>query len=162
MRFLGREYLVSYPDGQVCLAESKEPAKHAHRLIALHYLAHADGSAIADRWVSFRELPDGLVYDTAFRGRVEPPLIQGFSADLARFRKAALRLGGAGIEFGDMGYAIDVLPRVRMAVIFYLGDDELPPAVSVLYDSSAGAYLPTEDLAVLGGLLVGALFRASR
>jgi hypothetical protein len=47
-----------------------------------------------------------------------------------------------------------------MAVIFYAGDDEFPSAVSVLYDSSAGHYLPTEDLAVLGGLLVGSLLKA--
>jgi len=44
----------------------------------------------------------------------------------------------------------------------YLGDEELPPAVRLLYDASAGHYLPTEDLAVLGGMLVGRLIAGAK
>jgi len=158
--FLGRRYAVSYPEGEVREEGSDRAPGHATTLLLLHYLGHADGYPMADRWVAFRELPDGLVYDRAFAGRVEPPLLRAYANDLERFRTAACALGGSPLAYGDVGFMFAVLPRVRAAVIFYLGDDELPPAVRVLYDASAGHYLPAEDLAILGGVLVGALLRA--
>jgi hypothetical protein len=126
----------------------------------LHYLAHADGYPLAGRWVAFRELPDGLVYDGAFRARVEPPLKRAFCPRLDRFSRAAQALGGRPLAFGDAAFLFDAFPRLPMAVILYRGDDELPSTASVLYDGAAGHYLPTEDLAVLGGLLVGSLTKA--
>jgi len=55
-----------------------------------------------------------------------------------------------------------VLPRVHLAIILHRGDEEFPPAVSVLFDGAAGHYLPTDDLAVACGLLVGALLRETK
>ena len=158
---LGRVLQVTYPEGSVTSAESGAPLKHSLCLLALHYLVHADGHPLADKWVAFRELPDGWIYDQAFRGRAVPPLIAAYGPSLERFRSAARAVGGRCIDFGDAAFEFRVLPRVSMAVILHLGDEELPPAASVLFDGAAGHYLPTEDLAVLGGMLVGALLQAT-
>ena len=53
-------------------------------------------------------------------------------------------------------------PMVWMAVVLYIEDDEFPASANVLFDATAGHYLPTEDLAVLGGLLAGKLVKAAR
>ena len=53
-----------------------------------------------------------------------------------------------------------VLPRVRVAAILHLGDDEFPAEASLLFDASVRHYLPIEDVAVLGGLVAGELIRA--
>ncbi len=37
-----------------------------------------------------------------------------------------------------------------MACILYLGEDEIPPSINVLFDAAADTYLPTEDLSYLG------------
>ena len=159
---LNRVYDVSYPGGFVRLRGSEQKVKHAAGLLVLHYLVHADGHPCAGRWVSFRDLSDGLIYESAFRGRVEPPLLGAFGDRPERLQAAAKTLGARPICFGDVGLAFQVLPRLSMAVVLYLGDDELPPSIRVLYDGAAGHYLPTEDLAIQGGLLVGALFGATR
>lgn len=160
LRCLNRPFQVTYPDGLVLQSDTRKPPGYALQLLILHYLVHADGHPLSGRWVAFRELPDGLIYDQAFRARVEPPLLAAFGSNLERFVGAAKALGGYKLSFGDVAFMFDALPRLPMAVIFYAGDDEFPSAVSVLYDSSAGHYLPTEDLAVLGGLLVGSLLKA--
>jgi len=161
LSFLNRRFQVTYPEGRVEPVGAAEVPKHALCLVLLHYLAQGDGHRLADRWVAFRELPDGLIYERAFRRRVEPPLISAFGQRPDRFRSAARALGGRPIDFGDVAFMFDVLPRIRMSVILHRGDEEFPPAVRVLYDGAAGHYLPTEDLAVLGGLLVGALLKAA-
>jgi len=66
------------------------------------------------------------------------------------------------LSFGDASFMFALLPRVRMAIVLHLGDDEFPPAVTVLFDAATGHYLPTEDLAVLGGIVCGALRKHGR
>lgn len=158
---LSHSFQVSYPEGLVESAGGAAPPKHALALVILHYLVHADGHRMADSWVAFRELPDGLVYHSAVQRRVEPPLLAAYGTRMDRFCAAARAAGGRPISFGDAAFMFDVLPRVRMAVILHRGDEEFPPAARVLYDGAAGHYLPTEDLAILGGMLVGALLTAN-
>lgn len=158
---LNRPLRVTHPAGLVQSADAQRPPNHAFCLLTLHYLAHADGHPLAGRWVAFRELPDGLMYDRAFRARVEPPLERAFCSRPDRFASAARALGGRPLALGDAALTLDAFPRLPMAVILYRGDDELPGAASILFDGAAGHYLPTEDLAVLGGLLVGSLIKAA-
>ncbi|MBC7232259.1 MAG: DUF3786 domain-containing protein [Chloroflexi bacterium] len=159
VRFFGEEYTVTFPDISVRNASGEE-ADITTRLIILHYLIHADGTFPADRWITFRELPDGLIYDQAFQKRANLRLLQAYGSDPKGFAAAAKALGGERLSFGDAAYMFRLLPRIRMAVILHLGDEELAPAVNVLFDAAAGHYLPIEDLAVLGGMLASKLIKA--
>ena len=47
-----------------------------------------------------------------------------------------------------------------MAVVIYEGDEEFSASANVLFDAAASNYLPTEDLAVLGGVLASRLIHA--
>ena len=157
--FFGVEHTVVAPAMSVHAAGGAEPDVST-RLILLHYLIHADGTPPADHWVAFRELPDALVYDPAFQGRSALRLAHEYGHDPRGFAASAERLGGEKLAFGDVSYLFRVLPRLRMAVILHAGDEEFGPAVNVLFDAAAGHYLPTEDLAVLGGLLASKLLKA--
>ncbi len=67
----------------------------AHMTIAIvlmHYLLTADGTPPADRWLAFRELPDGLFYAQAFAGHAEGLLARGS----ARHRRVSPGCGGVG------------------------------------------------------------------
>ena len=157
--FFGAEHTVVAPAMSVHAAGGPEP-DISTRLILLHYLIHADGTPPADHWAAFRELPNALVYDPAFQGRSSLRLVHEYGHDPKGFAAAAENLGGEKLAFGDVSYLFRVLPRLRMAVILHVGDEEFGPAVNVLFDAAAGHYLPTEDLAVLGGLLASKLIKA--
>jgi len=159
VRFLGQDYAVTFPKITVRTAAGKE-SDPATRLIILHYLIHADGTPPADHWISFRELPDGLVYYPAFQGRTSQRLTREYGMDARAFSAAAEALGGEKLTFGDASYMFRALPRIRMAVILYVGDEEFGPRVNVLFDAAASHYLPIEDLAVLGGMLASKLIEA--
>jgi hypothetical protein len=157
---LGQDYRVTFPQVSVQSVHGEAPDV-ATRLIVVHYLIHADGTPPADQWVAFRELPDGLVYDPAFQGRSSLRLRHEYGMDARGFVAAAEGVGGERLTFGDASYMFRMLPRLNMAVILHQGDEEFGPAVNVLFDGSAGHYLPTEDLAVLGGMLAGKLLKAA-
>ena len=161
LEYWGRDTEVTWETGEVC-SPAGVPLPPAARLIVLHYLLTADGTPLADRWLSFRELPDGRVYDSAFRRRASQPLARVFGQRPAAFANAARRLGGEALSFGDASFLFRVLPRVRVAAILYAADDEFPAEANVLFDASTRHYLPIEDVAVLGGLVAGELIRASR
>ena len=125
----------------------------------LHYLLTADGRPLTGEWVSFRELPDGLFYQQAFRQRSLLPLEGKFGHNRPAFERAATALGGEKLDLADSSFRFSALPRVPLAALLWMGDEEFPPSVQILFDASAGGYLPTEDLAMVGGMLSGSLLR---
>ena len=160
--FFGQTHLVTYPGGDVSAGGA--PVHVAVSILLLHYLLRADGAPPAGEWLAFRELPDGLFYAASFAARVEAPLARAFGAPgaggsddgLERFRAAAVVAGGAPLELADAAFAFQVLPRLAVAVLVWAGDEEsegLPAQASIVFPAAAGHYLPTEDLAGLGGLL---------
>lgn len=153
---LNGEYRVTWPDLVVYPAasddvlSSAEPCTANLQALILYYLAMADGTPPAGNWIAFRELPDGWLYHQAFQGYTGDELVRAYGNDVDAFRAAAEALGGRRIDIGDAGYAFDIMPRVWMAVVYWLGDDEFPPNAKVLFDESAAHYLTTDGLAVLG------------
>lgn len=163
VRFWGKDYVVRYPEVSVeeveKMAVGQEPPI-AIKILILHYLINADGVHLADSWVAFRELPGGRVYDAAFRRRANLRLAQTFGRDLDGFVAAAEALGGTRLTYGDASFLFPIFPRLRLAAVLYLADEEFPASANVLFDAAASRYLPTEDLAVLGGMLAGRLVKA--
>ncbi len=172
MPFFGARHLVTYPAGDVLflgpdappdLSASLAAAKPAHPSVAialLHYLVMADGTPAADRWVSFRGLPDGLFYAQAFAGHEEAIVAQRYGADLAAFRAAAAGLGGQPLDLADASFRFQALPRLALAALLWEGDEEFPARAHILFDEHAGHYLPTEDLSGLGDWLAHRLIRS--
>ena len=162
LRFLGVAHEVGVGDGTVRAVDIEEQPDIVTQLLVLHYLTTADGSPMADQWVSFREIPGALTYYPAFAGRTSARLIRAFGHDLSAFVGAAEALDGERLTFGDASYMFRLLPRLRMTVILHLGDEEFAPEVTVLFDGAAWCYLPIEDLAVLGGVLTSRLIKAGK
>ncbi|HTX70035.1 MAG TPA: DUF3786 domain-containing protein, partial [Thermoleophilia bacterium] len=169
----GTPHLVTHPGGEVMEAPvepegASAPGRPAHvavTLLLLHYLLTADGTPGEGSWVSYRELPDGLFYAYSFRQRAEQPVARAFAGSaesLDGFRAAACALGGDALTLGDASFRFVALPRVDVAVLVWAGDDEEPGEARVLFDATAGHYLPAEDLAGLGGQLAHRLLAAPR
>ncbi len=180
--FFGRPHLVTHPQGDVTVllgdadpagstrsgSSPEGQAAHVATVIAvLHYLLTADGCPLADSWIAFRELPDGLFYAQAFARRAEQVLARAFAATdeaergIADRRRAALALGGEPLGLGNASFGFHAFPRVPVAVLLWTGDDEQPGEAGVLFDASAGHYLPAEDAAGLGEWLAHQLVRAA-
>lgn len=149
LAFLGATYTLDpgelrfrRPDGS--------PAHEEEQAMLFDYLRNADGAPPAGRWVGFRELRHGAFYFRAFQGYTGDELVRRL--DAPGFKRAAERAGGRPIPLGDLGYEFRPLPLIPVAVVWWEGDEDLPPRASVLFDTHADRYLPTEGLAILGRL----------
>lgn len=159
--FFGQLYQVQWPEGTVRRAADQQEADIATCILLLHYLLEADGTPMASKWIAFRNLPGGLGYDAAFQGRANRRLARAFGHDRPAFEAAARDIGGEPLAFGDASFLFRVLPRLWLATVLYVADDEFPANANVLFDASASHYLPTEDMAVLGGMLASRLIKAA-
>ena len=158
--YFGRPHLLTHPDGEAIVQATGKPAHMTIAIVLIHYLLTADGTPPADRWLAFRELPDGLFYAQAFAGHAEGEIAQKFGANVAGFRNAAAALGGQPLDLADASFRFQAFPRLAVAVLLWAGDDEFPAQARVLFDANAGHYLPTEDLAGTGDWLAHKLVHA--
>jgi hypothetical protein len=172
--FFGRPYVVTHPAGEVALPGGRA-AHPSIAIVVLHYLMTADGTPPAesfesprDRWLTFRQLPDGLFYAQAFAGHAEGLLAERFGSDAAGFRRAAGSVGGTlydaapggGLAPPDVAYRFQGFPRVALMVQLWEGDEEFPGRVQMLFDAAIAHYLPTEDIAGVGDWLAHKLAHA--
>lgn len=155
--FLGEKYFVTYPDGDVKIANEITEAPIITAILLLHYLAQASGMELSKNWISFKELQGGSIYIEPFTHRAVIPFVKNFGGRIKEFGPAAEKLGGEQAEHGDIAYIIPALPRVPLLYILWEGDEEFPPNGTILFDNFANAFLPTEDYAFLGGMTVAAL-----
>ncbi|MGM0656670.1 MAG: DUF3786 domain-containing protein, partial [Thermodesulfobacteriota bacterium] len=81
------------------------------------------------------------------------PLDQAFATNVDAFIAAAEAMGGERLSLGDASFSFDILPRLRLAPVLYVADEEFPSSVDILFDAAAGNYLPTYDLTIVAAIL---------
>ncbi len=164
LAFFWQEYVVSGGDFTVRRTDDGEETPSFIASLILTYLVTADGTTPSSRWIGFRDLPDGTFYVQAFEGYSGGRLARELEprGGIEAFRRAAERLEGEPLPLGDAGYAFAVLPRVRLAVTYWEGDEEFPSQARVLFEDTAAHYLPTDGLAILGSQLVGKILKAAQ
>jgi len=64
------------------------------------------------------------------------PLIKRYGRDPAGFKDAAEFLEGRSVEMADSAYCLWPFPRVPLYYLYWQGDDEFEPRISVLFDRS--------------------------
>ena len=162
VEFLGREYVIDHAEWTVQRAEDGAAPSSFIQSLILTYLSTADGTPPIDRWVGFRELPNGLFYAQAFQGYTGAELMRNLDGDVTAFKQASEKLRGEALASGDAGYVFQVLPHLKVAVVMWSGDDEFPSQAQVLFQESAPHYLVTEGLAIVGSLVIGQIVKAAK
>lgn len=152
LQFMGRSYNIA-PEGSVSFTDGEVEVPIAEKILILHYLVHASDVALANKPISFKELPGGAIYITPFTNRSIRPLLGAFGEDPQALLPIAEKLAGKRANHGDVSVIINVFPRIPVTLILWAGDDEFPASGNILFDASAPGYLPTEDYAVLSGML---------
>jgi len=150
--FLERTVTLKYPN-LTGLSDTDDELSPIIQALLLYYLITADGTGLTGKWVSFADLPDGRMYNSAYQGYSGDEIARVFSFDLPAFRSACLKAGGKPVEIGSASFVIQALPYLPMLVTYWLGDEDFPSSCKILFDSSATHYLPIDGCAIAGSVL---------
>ncbi|MFQ5910794.1 MAG: DUF3786 domain-containing protein [Thermoplasmata archaeon] len=150
--FLGQQYLLDF-DERVVKSADGSTANRFFATLILHYVVGVDESAPTGELVSFRDFWGGDAYYGAFVSRAIQPIKDAFADSPEELEARAGKLGGRGIDHGDIAVEIPVFPKVALSIVIWKGDEEIPGSANILFDRLAGRILHTEDLAALGELV---------
>jgi len=163
LAYYGRPVKVSAAPISVAATDHGPELPLAEQALILHYLQRADGAPQSGQWITFREVEAGEFYWPAFVKRAKAPLVGFFGSRPELLAELAVLVGGEGpAQAGDFGVIVRALPRVPIQLVLWAGDEEFPPEGNLLFDSSVGHYLSTEDIALAAGLPIYKMMALSR
>jgi hypothetical protein len=152
--FINREIKITWPEGEVITPEGTKELSLQEQGLILHYLIQATGAPLTNTWITFREIPSGEFYYSAFVKRAKDPLVQTFGKNPGLLIELGIGQEGVKGEEGDASLCFQVFPRIPVCLILWAGDEEFPPDGNLLFDACISKYLSAEDIAVLSGMVV--------
>jgi len=119
-------------------------------IISLYALNASTDPIVLEPYKSFKEFPNSMPYQGAFRSNAEAPLV-AYVERIRQKRDTIIRsLGGHNAPEqlkGDLSFVVYPLPKIALAYIFYLPDEEFPASATCLFCSNALSFMPLDGLA---------------
>lgn len=165
LNFMGRRHIISIKNMDVLSVDenSSETGFSVpihHIILIFHYFIYHNGGHPKGEWISFQDIPDGLLYNDVYKARTSIPLSFALGDDPRLLVDAARNLGGDESDLGgDASVLIEPFFGVPVGIVFWCGDENFPPEVNFLYDVSITNTFPTEDIVVLTQSIVGEIRR---
>jgi len=159
LKFLNNEYRIDYAEKNIISISGNVPAKDYYKLLILHYLAGRNkvSDKISDSWISFRELDGGEAYFPAFKKRAIGPILKKYGDNPSAIYERAGHFSAERIDTGTAAISISAFPKIKIAIILWAKDDEFSADCNMLFNPEIKRIFPTEDAAVLGGIIASLL-----
>lgn len=157
----GNEIQVMYPSFGICGERSTYSI--VDEALLLYYFSTADDSPRTGKWVSFRELPDGKIYEQAFQGYTGNSLASVFREKIEILRVAIKSLPATQKNLSEANqFEFTLFPRFQIRLQFWPGDDDFPPTYKMLFDTNACHYLPIDVCAIAGKALTSRIIKSAQ
>ena len=156
VQFMHDSYAISHPEYSIrSLVGTKIPSKTC-QIFILRYLLESQ-KAWPVRWLTFREMPWGSVYQVPFSGRILSRAAFTFGTRIDAFRAACARIGATAVDTADAAYEFNLIGNYRIRILIWEGDEEFPPSAQVLYSDNFALGFTAEDRVIAAELLIGAI-----
>ncbi|MFV2066412.1 MAG: DUF3786 domain-containing protein [Pirellulales bacterium] len=151
------EVLPVQPDTGEVFRDDGQSIRSGWRILVLHYLDVRTRPRAQPTDATFASFPSARTYASVYENRVNGRLCATVGKDLDTLRTAANAIGARDVPGGDMAIEVNVFPRIPVRLIWYAGDEELPPACTLLLPANIDSFLCTEDIVVLSESFVSRL-----
>ena len=162
IHYLNRSYLVAVSSGEMSLKDEEEKIPIKDKILILHYLTNATGAPFTHKLITYGQIEGGKFYCPVFVKRNLEPILSCFGDKPESLIEVAQKLGGQRSNYGDGSVSIDVFPMVRIFIILWRGDDEVPHGGNILFDGNIRHYLASEDVCVLTEILTWKLINLAK
>lgn len=113
-------------------------------LSVIWYLVSAKGVSISGKWVKPVDVKGGQIF---FMGTHRLPLdrlAEQYAKDPEGFIKKAKDFGGEVCGYADASVVLYPYPKIPVQLLLWLEDDEFPPRIDLMLDSTCDIHLPTD------------------
>lgn len=160
--YLGRPVVITVPEIDITVDDAGEDISSREKILVLHYFITAKGTPPSGQFITFRELPEGIVYLPTFTKRVVKPVMDSFGQEPEKLVKAGELLGGSPADMGDAAVTIPAFSSVSVTYVLWAGDEEFTPQGNVLFDANIPDYLSSEDIITISEVVAWKLVRSVR
>lgn len=159
LKFLNNEYEIDYAEKNIISMSGNAPAKDYYKLLILHYIANENKvlNIGNDKWMSFKEMDGGEAYFPAFKKRAIDPILKKYGDNPSGIFERCKYFNAEKIDIGTAAISISAFPKIKIAIILWAKDDEFSAECNMLFNADTREILPTEDVAVLGGITASLL-----
>jgi hypothetical protein len=133
-----------YPESAEIIDTSGKKVTRNSGLPVLFYLLRGKESLIIGEWITEKDIPGGVVFFTGPHAIPSSLVAEKVENDIEKLQKACKELGGEEGDLGDTSCIFRILPRIPVAVVYWLGDDEFKPEAKLLFDRTIGEHLPLD------------------
>ena len=147
--YLNKPYHITLPDIEISLEDREVEVPLRDKILILHYFTLAEGTPATGILVTYKQLPGGISYFSAFSQRAITPFVNHFGKEPELLIDIAAKFGGCKADYGDVSVTIDAFNHVPIIFALWRGDEELAPNGNILFDANISDYLATEDVTVL-------------
>ena len=148
LEMLGRTLRIDLTSQLVEIAKQGTwlPAPPLPAFVTVVHLANCRMIPLSGRWVSEKDLSCREFFRGPHQLRLEP-VLEKYGRDGSGFLAAAQAYGGVEIdEAGDAAVRLWVVPTIPVKLVLWCADEELGPALTVLFDQSIDMLLPGDGI----------------
>lgn len=110
------------------------------------------------RWKAMGDF--GRLFHQSLLEEARDPWAEKFQSCPEAFRRACQTLGGREFPQGDVAYVFPLFDGLSLVLQLWLGDEEFPPSLRLLWDENAPMYLKYETMYFAKEMLLEALAQA--
>lgn len=146
VRCIGIEYTIDQ-HGKV----EPEPKNKWITVLLLHYIRNKGRGEFTHSWIAFQDLKSGMFKAASFTRECERPLRELIDEDGEAAATILRGLGAAPVKgfSSDLAVSMDLLPKVRILVLYQNSTEEFPSSLKILFDGITDAFLDVESVMFL-------------
>lgn len=151
IRSFGIDFSVSLDDRIISSGSLKSELflgklKDFFRLSILWYMTSAKNIICTDRLIRPLDVKGGQRFFTGTHVLPLDRIAERFGKDKEGFIRKGKEFGAEVVTFGDAAARLYPLPRVPITMILWLEDEEFPPRVDLLFDSTCDIQISLSDI----------------
>jgi hypothetical protein len=146
----GDQYVINPNEFKIDRISKNDQRPHEYfYLFIIYYLLNSKDIEMGNEWISEKDIPGGVTF---FRGPHAIPvhlISKRYGNDIDEFKKRCEQLGGIPVDMAGAAYAFNITSRIRVAVLYWEGDEEFPPEAKILYDKTIIEHLSLDVIFAL-------------
>ncbi len=156
LTYLKTPYRIDRATGWIENLNNPEEKLEFSTIMALYHILYYPKAnpKTSGNWVAFRDVRRMGGFEQAFQQQFLAPVVAQLGGKVAELKALAQKIGFPLLPHGDVSFLAELFPGLCLKVIFWDGDEEFPPQLSILFDENIIDFTHEETVIMMAGDLL--------